>query len=222
MRRPNLFLLCVLAMTAFPLAAQNARPDAQASYNTGRDLEAQGRAAEAETYYREAVRICNDEISSGIANADTYAVLTWTLQRQRKYSEVISMGERALRQGNDLRVVETMGEAYFYLENLDASRRQMERYVNALPQGGRASVAYFFMGEIFRVQGKNLSADIAYTTAIHIEGGTVALWWYRLGEVREASKEYRAAIEAYEAALKVTPNYQRASEGLQRSRRLAG
>jgi tetratricopeptide (TPR) repeat protein len=212
----------LLAVTVFPLAAQNARPDAQASYNTGRDLEARGRTAEAETYYREAVRICNDEISSGIANAETYAVLTWTLQRQRKYSEVISTGERALRQGNDFRVVETMGEAYFYLDNLDASRRQMERYVNALPQGGRASVAYFFMGEIFRLQGKNLSADIAYTTAIHIEGGTVALWWYRLGQVREANKDYQVAIEAYERALRITPNYQQASEGLQRSRRLAG
>jgi tetratricopeptide (TPR) repeat protein len=212
----------MLVAGLFPLAAQNARPDALASYNTGRDLEARGRTDEAETYYREAVRICNDEISSGIANADTYTVLTWTLQRQRKYNEVISTGERALRQGNDLRVIETMGEAYFYLGNYDASRRQMERYVNALPQGGRASVAYFFIGEIFRLQGKNLSADIAYTTAIHIEGGTVALWWYRLGEVREASREYQAAIEAYEAALKVTPNYRQASEGLQRSRRLAG
>jgi tetratricopeptide (TPR) repeat protein len=206
----------------FPLAAQNARPDALAAYNTGRDLEARGRTVEADTNYREAVRICNDEISSGIANADTYAVLTWTLQRQRKYGEVISTGERALRQGNDLRVIETMGEAYFYLGNYAASLRQMERYVNALPQGGRASVAYFFIGEIFRLQGKNLSADIAYTTALHIDGGTVALWWYRLGEVREAAKEYQAAIEAYEAALKVTPNYRQASEGLQRSRQIAG
>jgi tetratricopeptide (TPR) repeat protein len=222
MRSLNLLLVCILALTAFPLAAQNARPDALAAYNTGRDLEARGRTVEAETNYREAVRICNDEISSGIANADTYAVLTWTLQRQRKYGEVISTGERALRLGNDLRVVETMGEAYFYIGNYAASLRQMERYVNALPQGGRASVAYFFIGEIFRLQGKNLSADIAYTTAIHVEGGNVALWWYRLGEVREASKDYQAAIEAYEAALKITPNYRQANEGLQRSRQMTG
>jgi tetratricopeptide (TPR) repeat protein len=220
MRRHSLFLLCIL--TVFPLAAQNARPDALVSYNTGRDLEARGRTDEAETYYREAVRICNEEISTGISNADTYAVLIWTLQRQRKYSEVISTSERALRLGNDLRVIETMGEAYFYLGDYAASLRQMQRYVNALPQGGRASVAYFFIGEIFRLQGKNLSADIAYTTALYVEGGNVALWWYRLGEVREASKDYQAAIDAYEAALKITPNYRQASEGLQRSRRMAG
>jgi tetratricopeptide (TPR) repeat protein len=146
-------------------------------------------------------------------------VLTWTLQRQRKYGEVISTGERALRLGNDFRVIETMGEAYFYLGNYAASLRQMQRYVNALPQGGRTSVAYFFIGEIFRLQGKNLSADIAYTTALHLEGGGVALWWYRLGQVREASGDYRAAITAYEAALRITPNYPQAREGLERSRR---
>jgi tetratricopeptide (TPR) repeat protein len=205
-----------------PLAAQNTQEDALAAYNAGRDLEARGQTAEAEAYYREAVRICNNEITSGIANADTYAVLTWTLQRQRKYAEVISNGERALRLGNDLRVVEVMGEASFYLGDYAASLRQMERYVNALPQGGRAAVAYFFIGEIFRLQGKNLSADIAYTTALHVEGGGVALWWYRLGEVREANKDYQTAIEAYEAALKITPNYRQASDGLERSKRLAG
>jgi tetratricopeptide (TPR) repeat protein len=222
MRRQIRSLLFLSLLAVFPLAAQNAQPDALASYNAGRDLEAQGRTDEAETHYREAVRICNEEISAGVSNADTYAVLTWTLQRQRKYGEVISTGERALRQGNDFRVIETMGEAYFYLGNYNASLRQMQRYVNALPQGGRASVAYFFIGEIFRLQGKNLSADIAYTTAIHVEGGSVALWWYRLGEVREASKDYQAAADAYEAALKVTPNYRQASEGLQRSRRMTG
>jgi tetratricopeptide (TPR) repeat protein len=217
-----LYAVAVLLAAARPLAAQNTRPDALAAYNTGRDLEARGRSGEAETHYREAARICNEEISSGIANADTYAVLTWTLQRQRKYGEVITMGERALRLGNDLRIIETMGEAYFYLGNYAASLRQMQRYVNALPQSGRASVAYFFIGEIYRLQEKNLSADIAYTTALHIEGGGVALWWYRLGQVREAGRDYRAAIEAYEAALRITPGYREAREGLERSRQAAG
>ena len=215
-------MLYTLVLTAMPLAAQDGRQDAIAAYNAGRDLEGRGRTQEAETRYREAARICNEEISSGGANADTYAVLIWTLQRQRKYGEVISTGERALRLGNDFRVVETMGEAYFYLGNYAASLRQMQRYVNALPQGGRASVAYFFIGEIFRLQGKNLSADIAYTTALHVEGGEVALWWYRLGQVREAGKDYRAAVEAYEAALRITPGYRQAQEGLERSRQMSG
>jgi tetratricopeptide (TPR) repeat protein len=203
------------------LAAQTSRPDALAAYNTGRDLESRGRTDEAERYYRDAVRICNEEIAANVGNADTYAVLTWTLQRQRKYNEVISSGERSLRLGNDLRVIETMGEAYFYLGNYDASRKQMERYVNALPQGGRTAVAYFFMGEIFRLQGNNLSADIAYTTALHLEGGSSALWWFRLGTVREAARDYRAAVTAYESAVKLGRGAD-AADGLARCRRLAG
>ena len=204
-----------------PLTAQNTRPDALSAYNTGRDLESSGRAEEAERYYREAVRICNDEIASNTGNADTYAVLVWTLRRQRKYNEVISTGERALRQGNDFRIIETMGEAYFYLGDYNASLKQMQQYVNALPQSGQAAVAFFFIGEIFRLQGKNLSADIAYTTALHVEGGGVPLWWFRLGQVREAAREFRAAVEAYDAALKGSPNYREAAEGLERCRRLA-
>jgi cytochrome c-type biogenesis protein CcmH/NrfG len=80
------------------------------------------------------------------------------------------------------------------------------------------SVAYFFIGEIFRVQQKFRSADIAYTTAVRLEPG-LALWWYRLGSVRESVGDYTPAIEAYERALRINPNYREATDGLARSRR---
>jgi tetratricopeptide (TPR) repeat protein len=114
-----------------------------------------------------------------------------------------------------------MGEAYFYLYNYPESLRFMQRYVNALPQGDRASVAYFFIGEIYRLQGQYLHADIAYTTALRLEPGA-DLWWYRLGSVREASGDIAPAIEAYERALRLNPNYREATEGLARVRRLNG
>jgi tetratricopeptide (TPR) repeat protein len=196
-----------------------ARPDALQSYRTGRDLESRGRLAEAENYYSTAVRICLDEIAQNAATLDTYTVLTWTLQRQKKYTEVISRGEQGLRlHGNDYRIIETMGEAYFYLDRYADSLQYMQRYVNALPQGDRSSVAYFFIGEIYRLQGKNRLADIAYTTAVRLEPSS-ALWWYRLGSVREATGDFAPAIEAYERALRLNPNYTEASAGLARARR---
>jgi tetratricopeptide (TPR) repeat protein len=86
------------------------------SYRTGRDLEAQNRMAEAETYYREAIRICQNEVSQNAATRETYTVITWTLQRQQRYADVITWGERGLRVFSDeYRIMETMGEAYFYL-----------------------------------------------------------------------------------------------------------
>jgi tetratricopeptide (TPR) repeat protein len=140
------------------------------------------------------------------------------LLRQRKYAEVIIWGERGLNvNGSDYRIIETMGEAYFYLNNYEDSLRFMQRYVNSLPQGDRASVAYFFIGEIYRLQRKFRHADIAYTTAVRLESGS-ALWWYRLGSVRESAGEYVPAVEAYERALSLNPNYPEAVEGLERSR----
>ncbi len=177
---------------------------------------------EAAVYYDEAVRICLDEINQNAANMDSYTVLTWTLQRQGRYSEVINWGQRGLQiNANDYRIIETMGEAWFYLDNYDQSLEYMQRYIDSAPQGDRVSVAYFFMGEIFRLRNQDFRADIAYTAAVRLEPNS-ALWWYRLGTVRERLGDYNPAIEAYQRALNLNPNYREASDGLSRSRNRAG
>jgi tetratricopeptide (TPR) repeat protein len=189
------------------------------NYRIGRELEAGGRMEEAEQYYAEAVRISMDEIARNTAVMDTYAALTLTLRRQRKFADVISWGERALRiNANDYRIIETMGEAYFYLDDYPRSLNFMQRYVNSLPQGEYAPMAYFFIGEIFRLQRKFRHADIAYTTALQLAPG-MSLWWYRLGSVREAAGDYVPAIQAYEQALRFNPGYPEAAQGLERVRR---
>jgi tetratricopeptide (TPR) repeat protein len=207
----------IAAVAGAPVFSQ-AKPDAMVSYRQGRDLEANGRMDEANVKYRESEAICLDEIRGNLATMDTYAVLTWSLQRQKKYSEVITRGNEALRIRQDFRIIETMGEAYFYLGNFDASLRYMQRYVDNVSNGERTSVAYFFIGEIYRFQKKFHYADIAYTTAVRLTPGT-ALWWYRLGEVRESAGDNRFASEAYENALKLDPNYSQARSGLERMRR---
>ena len=218
MRKVILRLLPLLLLLEAPAFAQNNR-DALWNYHTGRDLESRNRMNEADIYYNEAVRIASDEISRNIANRDSYAALTWALQRQRKYADVITWGERGLRlYADDYRIIETMGEAYFYLNDHDQSLRFMQRYTNSLPQGERASVAYFFIGEIYRFRAHFRHADIAYTTAVRLEPN-VALWWYRLGTVREALGDFPPAVTAYERALALNPNYQEASNGLARSSR---
>jgi tetratricopeptide (TPR) repeat protein len=215
----SLYLLIpALLLLRLPAFAQN-RTDALLNYRTGRELEGRDRMAEAETYYSEAVRICNDEISRNAATRDTYAILTWTLQRQKKYADVITWGERGLRLfADEYRVVETMGEAYFYLGDFNESLRFMQRYTNSVPQGDRTSVAYFFIGEIYRYTRKFRHADVAYSTAVRLEPG-VALWWYRLGTVREASGDFSQAVTAYERVLRLNPDHQEASEGLARTTR---
>ncbi|MHB9291501.1 hypothetical protein Holit_00578 [Hollandina sp. SP2] len=213
-----IFLQSAFAQTN-PPNPDGSRMTGLQSYRTGRDLEGMNRLDEAMRYYNQAVQICLDEISRNLAVRDTYAVLTWTLRRQERYADVITWGERALQlYPDDYRVIETMGEAYFYLNQYDRSLRFMQRYVNVLPQGDRAAVAYFFIGEIFRLQGKFFHADIAYTTAVQLEP-SLFLWWYRLGMVREALEDFTAAVQAYERALRLNPGYEEAQAGLGRSRR---
>jgi hypothetical protein len=212
----GVFVIVLAAIT--PIVFSQVKPDALASYRQGRDLEDRGRIEEADVKYTEAVAICTDEINSGSATMDSYAVLTWALQRQKKYGEVITRGNQALKIRQDYRVIETMGEAYFYLGNFDASLRYMLLYINGVPSGDRTSVAYFFIGEIYRVQKKYRYADIAYTTAVHLTPG-MALWWYRLGMVRESIGDYVFASEAYEHAVKIDPGYSMAATALERTRR---
>jgi tetratricopeptide (TPR) repeat protein len=216
------YLIClVLILLQIPLSAQNNR-DAAWNYQTGRDLENRNRMGEADFYYNEAVRITTDEISRNAATRNTYTVLTWTLQRQRKYQDVITWGERGLRLFTDeYRILETMGEAYFYLNNYDESLRFMQRYANSVPQGDRTSIAYFFIGEIYRQKNLLHHADIAYSTALRLNPYS-ALWWYRLGLVREAMKDYPLAINAYEQVIRLNPDNQEARINLNRIHLLIG
>jgi tetratricopeptide (TPR) repeat protein len=221
----KLFSIIVgILLMAFQAQAQAPAPGGAESqplsalqyYQRGRDFEAQNRANDANTQYNEAVRLCLDEVSRNAATRTTYAVITWTMQRQARYAEVISWGERGLRiYPDEYRIVETMGEAYFYLRNYERALAFMQRYANALPEGERISVAYFFIGEIFRLTQRYLHADIAYTTALRFEPG-MALWWYRLASVREQVNDRAPAIEAYQQALRYNPNYREARDGLAR------
>jgi tetratricopeptide (TPR) repeat protein len=179
-------------------------------------MESRGRGAEADRYYNEAIRLCQDEVSRGVASRDTYTAITWTLQRQQKYRDVITWGEQGLGFfADEYRILETMGEAYFYLDDYDRSINCMQRYASALPQGERISVAYFFIGEIFRLRRQFRHADIAYTTAVRLEPN-VALWWYRLASVRESAGDYNPAAEAYQRTLLLDPNHGESIAGLAR------
>jgi tetratricopeptide (TPR) repeat protein len=209
-----------LALAVFPAFSQEGQAGtltAIQQYRTGRNLETGGRMVEASAYYNEVIRICQDEVSRNAANTDTYTAITWTLVRQRKYEDAVTWGEQGLMlYPNEYRVIEAMGEAYFYLGDYSHSLASMQRYVNAVPQGERSSIAYFFIGEIFRLRGQYRHADIAYTHAVRLEPG-VALWWYRMATVRESAGEYNPAVEAYQRALQLNPNYTEAGTGLARA-----
>jgi hypothetical protein len=92
------FRLCFLSLSLLFSAAAFAqnKPDALQAYRNGRNLEAANRLQEAAANYNESARICVDEINRNIATRDTYTVLAWSLQRLKRYQDVISWGGKGL------------------------------------------------------------------------------------------------------------------------------
>ncbi len=211
----KIILLAGLTLLTATFAVAQTKPDALKAFRRGRNLEGVGRVADAQTQYKRAIQICKNEIKANPHNMDSYTVYTWALFRLKEYKETLSICNKALKIRSDPRIIQTRGEAYFYLNNYSKSLANMELYVSQQPYGERVSVAYFYMGEIYRLTNRFHKADIAYSHAVHLESG-ISLWWFRLGLAREHAGEKAAALRAYKRAVRLRPDYQKALDAIKR------
>jgi len=198
-----LLLLCAAAAPA------QARPDALAEFRLG-NLE-------------RAVEISMGEIGANGRGMDAYVVLCWALIGLGRHEEALRFANtaRAINR-HDPRVIEILGEVYFFLGNNAQALRYFQHYVTISPEGGRIHLVYYFLGEIFIRTGMFRHADIALTTAVHKRPGN-AEWWARLAFARENAGDLLQAVAAYERALALNPRLADARRGLDRARRaLAG
>ena len=190
----------LLFFLAFTLLAQS-KPDADKEYRAKN--------------YGAAVDICVVEIKKGSATVNTYNILLWSLNRQKRYRETITYGTQGLKKFKDMRIVESMGVAYYYLGNYESALANFKTYVAAQPEGVFIDDVYFYMGEIYIRQGEFNNADIALTTAVHHYPKS-AMWWTRLGYAREQAGFYESALKAYDQALVINKNYADAKTGRER------
>lgn len=187
-------------------AAISAKADALLLYNQGRALESTGKNVEAAAKYREAVAVCEKELAGDPTRMDAYTVKCWSLFRLARYREVVDIGAAGLKVKFDARIVEVMGEAYFYLNDDKNAIKYLQRYLDNVGEyGDRVPTAYFFMAESYVRQKKLDHADIAYSFAVYREPG-MARWWYRYATVAEALGDYRRAFDLYAKALKLSPS----------------
>lgn len=211
-----IFSLIFAVITVLTLASQD-KADALKIYRSGRDLESMGRIEDAKGVYAQAIEVCKQDLLENGQNMDAFTIYGWSLIRLGKYQDSINICLEALKINQDSRVVENLGESYFYLGSYKESLKQMEKYIDASPKGERISTAYFFVGEIYRMTKLINRAEMAYTTAVYLEP-SVSLWWYRLGTVRENLGDKKRSTEAYQKALNLRPDYKEASDGLSRVR----
>ena len=152
--------------------------------------------------YAAAIQICETEIARNPSRIESYVVLCWSLVRNRQYAEAEQRASDGLKVSPyDLRLIEILGEAKYYLGKNNGALEQFQRYVaNAPESGSRVGAAYYFMGEIYIRQARYQHADISLSAAVKKEP-LLDRWWTRLGYAREMAGNYYEAAEAYDEAL---------------------
>jgi len=167
--------------------------------------------------YSEAIKVCETEISISPDRVDSYVVLCWSLVANKQYSVAEQRAIDGLSVSPyDLRLVEVLGEAKYYLGKNKEALDQFERYIAGIPDSGsRVGTAFYFMGEIYIRQAKYQHADIALTAAVQKEP-LLDRWWARLGYAREMARNYTQAAAAYDKAISLNPSQNDALAGKRR------
>lgn len=202
MKKSLIFLLILLSFTNV-YSQTAARQDALVLYNNGK--------------LREAIKVCEDELLENPNRVDSYVVMCWALVKNKQYAEAEQRATEGLVVSPyDLRLIEVLGEAKYYLGKNSGAMEQFQRYVaNASDNSARIGTAYYFMGEIFIKQARFQHADIALSSAVKKEP-LIDKWWVRLGYAREQAGNYLESVNAYDEALRLNPSSIDASRGRER------
>ena len=194
-----------LLLISIPLFAQSAaaKQDALVLYHNGK--------------YREAVQVCEEELKDNPNRVESYVVMCWALVKNKQYAEAEERASEGLViSPYDLRLIEVLGEAKYYLGKNSGAMEQFRKYVASAPESGsRVGIAYYFMGEIFIRQARYQHADIALSSAVKKEP-LLDTWWVRLGYAREMAGNYYEAVSAYDEALRLNSSSVDASRGRER------
>lgn len=181
--------------------SQSGKPDALKLYREGS--------------YKDAIVICEEEITNNPSNMDSYAVLCWSLVGNKQYNEAEQRAIEARKINQyDIRLMEVLGEAKYYLGKNTEALAMFQRYIaSSSESAARIGTAYYYMGEIYIRQAKYEHADISFTTAVRFEPAYSAHWWTRLGYAREMNGDWQNAIAAYDKALALNSSHYDAIRG---------
>lgn len=202
--KKNIFVFLILFfLFEFYGFSQTSKQDALVLYHNGK--------------YRESVQVCEEELKENPNRVDSYVVMCWSLVKNKQYAEA---EERALSglevSPYDLRLIEILGEAKYFLGKNTGAMEQFQKYVASAPESGaRVGTAYYYMGEIFIRQARYQHADIAFSSAVKKEP-MLDSWWVRLGYAREMAGNYYEAVNAYDEALRLNASSIEASRGRDR------
>ena len=194
--------VCIFLIYHIPALFAQTRLDALVLYRNGK--------------YTEAITVCHAEIKQQPKNLDSYVVLTWSLLAIGQNQEAIPwiiQGRNISRY--DPRLIESHALALYRLGNNYESLHLFEDYIAYAPNGTKLGEVYYYIGEIYLRLGQYRHADIAFSTAVQLDKLN-SRWWTNLGYAREQAREYRSALQAYNAALRLNKNLTDAQKGYER------
>ena len=167
--------------------------------------------------YAGAVTACEAEIASDPTRIDSYVVMCWSLVKNKQFAEAEQHASDGLKiSPYDLRLIEVLGEAKYYLGKNNGAMEQFQKYVASAPESGsRVGTAYYYMGEIYIRQARYQHADISLSAAVKKEP-LLDRWWSRLGYAREMAGNYYESMSAYDESLKLNPSSADAQNGRKR------
>ena len=203
MKKSALSIFVLLLIQTASVFAQTQQKDALVLYHNGK--------------YKESVQVCEEELKENPNRIDSYVVMCWSLVKNKQYAEAEQRATEGLQvSAYDLRLIEILGEARYYLGKNNGAMEQFQKYVaNANDSSSRLGTAYYFMGEIYIRQARYQHADIALSSAVKKEP-LYENWWIRLGYAREMAGNYLEALEAYDEALRLNSSSVDASRGRDR------
>lgn len=198
-KKLSIFIAVLMFFCSIPFYSQM-KQDALVLYNNGK--------------YAESIAVCEQELAENPNRIESYVVMCWSLVRNKQYSEAEQRATDGLKiSPYDLRLIEILGEARYYLGKNNGAMEQFQRYVSSAPESGsRVGTAYYYMGEIYIRQARYQHADISLTAAVKKEP-LLDSWWVRLGYAREMAKNYYEAANAYDEALRLNPASVEADRG---------
>ena len=96
------------------------------------------------------VQVCEEELKENPNRIESYVVMCWSLVKNKQYAEAEQRATEGLAiSPYDLRLIEILGEAKFYLGKNAGAMEQFQKYVgSASESGSRVGSSYYFMGEI--------------------------------------------------------------------------
>lgn len=205
-----------------PETLEAAYQSAYQLFQRGRQLQVAGRESEAARTFANSLQATVKLLASDASNLDYISLQCWNLFRLNRHSDVVAVAQKALRNAQDHRVIETLAESLYFLGRNEESLEYFTHYFQLAPDDDeRMSSAYYYVGECYMRLKKYEHADIAFSTATTMEKN-MYYWWYRLGAVKEILSQYRRSYEAYGRALQISPRFQYALDGRARVKAKAG